>query len=89
MKHYKDKLIIGVDHGYGNIKTANTVMPSGVMEYDSKPDVGSDILFYDGKYYIVGEGHKELFPIFAKKVLTKFSARRSSTDAPLENFEAF
>ena len=59
MKHYKDKLIIGVDHGYGNIKTANTVMASGVMEYDSRPDVGSDILLYDGKYYIVGEGHKE------------------------------
>ena len=28
MKRYKDFLIVGIDHGYGNIKTANTVTPS-------------------------------------------------------------
>ena len=25
MKHFKEKFIIGVDHGYGNIKTALTI----------------------------------------------------------------
>ena len=26
--------IIAVDHGYGNIKTANTVTPTGVTAYE-------------------------------------------------------
>ena len=30
MKHYNDFLIVGIDHGYGNIKTANTVTPTGI-----------------------------------------------------------
>lgn len=25
--------IIGIDHGYGNIKTANTVTPTGITPY--------------------------------------------------------
>ena len=30
MKHYNDIVIIGIDHGYGNIKTANIVTPTGI-----------------------------------------------------------
>ena len=30
LKHYNDFLIVGIDHGYGNIKTANTVTPTGI-----------------------------------------------------------
>ena len=29
--------IIGVDHGYGNIKTANTIMPTGITAYQTAP----------------------------------------------------
>lgn len=29
--------VIGIDHGYGNIKTANSVTLTGVTAYDSKP----------------------------------------------------
>ena len=31
MKRYNDFLIVGIDHGYGNIKTANTVTPTGIV----------------------------------------------------------
>ena len=53
------EVVIGVDHGYGNIKTANRCFPSGVITYDREPTFKSNLLMYDGKYYIVGEDHKE------------------------------
>ncbi len=31
MREFKNGVkIIGVDHGYGNIKTANTIIPTGI-----------------------------------------------------------
>ena len=50
--------IIGVDTGYGNIKSANTVTPTGFIEYDTPPIFSGNILEYNGKYYRFGEGHK-------------------------------
>ena len=50
--------IIAVDHGYGNVKTANTVTPTGLVAYDTEPIFSGSILEYDGKFYRVGEGHK-------------------------------
>ena len=50
--------IIGVDHGYGNIKTANTIMPTGITAYQTVPTFDGNILIYDGVYYRIGEGHK-------------------------------
>ena len=59
MKDFKNKVIIGIDHGYGNIKTANHIFKTGVMEYDTEPLFTKDMLVYNGKYYTIGEGHKE------------------------------
>ena len=59
MKYYKNNVIIGIDHGYGNIKTANHIFKTGVAASDTEPVFGTNILFYNGRYYIVGEGHKE------------------------------
>ena len=59
MKDFKNKVIIGIDHGYGNIKTANHIFKTGVMEYDAEPLFTNDMLVYNGKYYTIGEGHKE------------------------------
>ena len=59
MKDSKNKVIIGIDHGYGNIKTANHIFKTGVMEYDAEPLFTKDMLVYGGKYYTIGEGHKE------------------------------
>lgn len=37
MIKFNDTFIIGIDHGYGNLKTANTVTSSGVKVYDYEP----------------------------------------------------
>ena len=59
MKSFIDKIIIGIDHGYGNIKTANHCFKTGITGYDSEPLFTKDMLIYDGRYYLIGEGHKE------------------------------
>ena len=58
MQVFKNLRIIGIDHGYGNIKTANTVTPTGVSVFDTEPTFEGNVLFYDGRYYRFGEGHK-------------------------------
>lgn len=56
----KDKpVIIGVDHGFGNIKTAHTCFRTGVTIHSKEPTFKNGLLVCDGKYYTVGEGHKE------------------------------
>lgn len=62
MKNYKETKIIGIDHGYGNIKTANYCFKTGITAYDAEPLFTGDMLTYDGKYYLIGEGHKEFVP---------------------------
>lgn len=58
MRNFNNIKIIGIDHGYGNIKTANTVTPTGVTAYDSEPVFAGNILQYGEKFYRLGEGHK-------------------------------
>ncbi len=52
-------VIIGIDHGYGNIKTAHTCFKTGVTAYNKEPTFKSDLLIYGGRYYIIGDEHKE------------------------------
>ena len=52
-------VVIGVDTGYGNIKTANTCFPTGVTAWDTEPTFKNDLLIYEGRYYTIGSGHKE------------------------------
>ena len=59
MKDMNGIKIIGVDQGYGNMKTANHCFPTGILGYDAEPLFTRDMLVYDGRYYLVGEGHKE------------------------------
>ena len=54
-----ETIIIGVDHGYGNIKTANFCFPAGVTACEQEPTFNSNLLVYDGRYYLIGEEHKE------------------------------
>lgn len=58
MQVFKNLRIIGIDHGYGNIKTANTVTPTGVSVFEAEPTFEGNTIFYDGQYYRFGEGHK-------------------------------
>ncbi len=52
-------IIIGIDHGYGNIKTAHCCFKTGVAVYDKEPTFKNNLLIYNNKFYIVGEEHKE------------------------------
>jgi len=58
MKTIGNTVIVGVDHGYGNLKTANTVTPTGIIAYDSKPTFEGNVILYKGVHYRIGEGHK-------------------------------
>ena len=58
----KNIQIIGVDAGYGNIKTANTVFATGITAYDHEPMFGGNVMEYQGKWYRIGEGHKAFNP---------------------------
>lgn len=59
MKELNNIKIIGIDHGYGNIKTASTVTKSGVTAYETEPIFSGNILEYEGSYYRIGECQKE------------------------------
>ena len=62
MKKLDDAVIIGVDHGYGNIKTANHIFRTGIAGYDHEPLFTGNMLVYGERYYVIGEGHKEFVP---------------------------
>jgi plasmid segregation protein ParM len=58
MKTINNTKIIGIDHGYGNMKTANYCFKTGIVAYDFEPLFTKDMLVYDSRYYLIGEGHK-------------------------------
>lgn len=62
MKTIHNTKIIGIDHGYGNMKTANFCFPTGITAYDHEPLFTADMLVHGGRYYLIGEGHKEFAP---------------------------
>ena len=37
MKQLKNMQIIGIDHGYGNLKTASGIFPASVLTFDHEP----------------------------------------------------
>ena len=62
MKKINETYVIGIDHGYGNMKTANHCFKTGLLTYDAEPLFTGDMLVYGDKYYLIGEGHKEFLP---------------------------
>ncbi len=59
MSFINTPIIIGIDHGYGNIKTAHCCFKTGVTEYDTEPTFKSSLLTWNGRYFLIGEEHKE------------------------------
>ncbi len=51
------KMIIGLDHGYGNIKTAHRVFKTGVECMEEEPIVSMNYVKYNDRYYVIGENH--------------------------------
>lgn len=62
MKQLKNMQIIGIDNGYGNLKTASGIFPASVLTFDHEPVYAQDLLVYDGKYHVIGSGHREFTP---------------------------
>lgn len=62
MKRHNNTMIIAVDHGYGNMKTANHCFPSGILVHEGEPTFLDNLLFYEDRYYTVGVGHKAYRP---------------------------
>lgn len=58
MKPYRDTMIIGIDHGYGNVKTASCCFPTGISAFNYEPVFKDNLLIYQNRYYLIGEGHK-------------------------------
>lgn len=56
-KYNNTKIIIGLDHGYGNIKTAHRVFTTGVECFEEEPIVSTNYVKYKEKYYVIGESH--------------------------------
>ena len=52
-------IILGVDAGYGNHKTARCCFPTSVSRSSQPPVFTRDYLEYNGGYYTIGEGHKD------------------------------
>ncbi|MFR2149711.1 MAG: hypothetical protein ACLS7Z_03645 [Christensenellales bacterium] len=62
MKQLMNMQIIGIDHGYGNLKTASGIFPASILTFDHEPAYAQDLLIYDGKYHVIGSGHREFTP---------------------------
>ncbi len=43
--------ILGIDHGYRNMKTSHICFPSAIHEINEKPAILDDVLEFQGKYY--------------------------------------
>ena len=54
-------MVIGIDYGYGNMKTATRCFPSGVARYDKESIFQNNLLVYNGMYYQIGEEHKDFW----------------------------
>lgn len=48
------EMIIGVDIGYGNTKTAHICMGSGISKLATKPPINTGVVEWNGNYYSVG-----------------------------------
>lgn len=51
------RIIVGVDHGYGNMKTAHRVFRTGVECMEEEPIVSKNFVRYKDKFYVIGESH--------------------------------
>ena len=62
LEQMRTPILIAIDHGYGNVKTPNFIFPTGITEYSDEPAMASDILYWMGRWYSIGDSHKEFIP---------------------------
>ena len=52
-------ILVAIDYGYGNVKTPGFIFPTGVTEYRDEPVMAADTLCWAGRWYAIGDTHKE------------------------------
>ncbi|MDO4484717.1 MAG: ParM/StbA family protein [Clostridia bacterium] len=62
MAEMNKPILIAIDHGYGNVKTPHFVFPTGITAYDEEPAVAAEKLCWVGRWYAIGDTHKEFIP---------------------------
>ena len=60
--------VIGIDHGWSNMKTSSQVFTTGVKEITTEPALFDGVLEYKGKYYKVGSSRQEVEVITASAI---------------------
>ena len=53
-------VVLGIDHGYYNMKTKNCVFASGLTAYAHEPYTRENMLEMGGKFYVVGSARQAL-----------------------------
>lgn len=53
-------VVLGIDHGYYNMKSKNCVFASGLTAYAHEPYTRENVLEMGGKFYVVGSGRQAL-----------------------------
>lgn len=48
-------MLVCIDHGNKQIKTTSRTFTSGLMESDTRPPFGDNIMFFNGKYYTLSD----------------------------------
>lgn len=51
---------LGIDHGFGNIKTKHCILKSGVKGFEKEPEVMHRVVGYADRYYAVGGSRMEV-----------------------------
>lgn len=54
-----EKIYIGIDHGYGFMKTSKTIFKSGIKEQPVEPPFSDDILIYNDRVFVIGQNRTE------------------------------
>ena len=62
MINFNSTCIVGVDLGYGNIKTSRTIFPTGLTAHNTEPVFSGKILQFASNFYKIGDCHKPFIP---------------------------
>lgn len=86
MQNMNKKIIIGVDQGYGNMKTAHRVFQTGVEVMEEEPIVTTNFVKYKEKYYVTD---KFGVGICMKEIQKELSKERGEENPEIEELHGF
>jgi len=59
-------VVIGLDHGFGNVKTAHVCFKAGVTAHKKEPAFKNELLVYDGRYSLVTNKRRLYMSCFSR-----------------------